>query len=186
MRIRALVICLMCLVSLISKAQNTGMKFVGIPMDQPYNSFINELKEKGFTYSIKQEKWDVEGYNCVSLDGKFWKFDNCKIHVKYSIATDIVTAVAVQKDYFSIWYSQVYELMDNLDIKYGARIKFKNDKYNTGYRWISDNPSGMVNVSWCLMENILDLFTIEYFTSEETKKILNNEIKAKKTELDGL
>ena len=186
MKIKISIICFICFISIVCSAQSDDMKFVGISMNQPYRSFIEQLKEKGFVYSPKQTKWDFEGYDCITLKGSFWKFEDCEIRVKYSILNGTVASVAVRKDYFSIWKDKVYELMNNFDIKYGERIKTKNDKYNTEYRWISKDPSGMINVSWCLMDNILDLFTIEYFTSNETKKILNKEIEDKKKELEGL
>lgn len=168
-------------------AQTEEMKFVGIPMNQTQSSFISALKQKGFTDNVNQLKWNFEGYNCITLAGSFWKFDDCEIRVKYSIATDSVASVAVRKQFFSIWNKKLYELMDNLDLKYGKRICTRDDINNSEYRWISKDPFGMVEVSWVLMKNVqLDLFMIEYFTSNETRKTIGKEIVDKKAELDEL
>lgn len=77
--------------------------------------------------------------------------------------------------------------MDNLDLKYGERLRLKSDAKNSEYRWFSQEPYGMVEVNWVLMEEVgLDQFMIEYFTTEETKVVLKKQIKDKKAELEEL
>ena len=176
---------ILCFISTVCSAQINEMKFVGVPMNQHYTSFIEQLKEKGFSYSPQQTKWDFKGYDCITLKGNFWQFKDCEIRVKYSIIKGTVASVAVRKENFSVWKNKVYELMNNLDIKYGNRIEVENSDYTSQYRWLSTDPAGMVNVSWTMIYSI-DLFMIEYFTTEETTKILNKEIEDKKKELEGL
>lgn len=171
----------------VSNAQTEDMKFSGIPMNQTYSSFVDALKQKGFTDNVKQLVWDFPGYKFITLAGKFWQFDDCEIRVKYSATTDSIASVAVRKQFFSIWYKKVFELMDNLDLKYGERLRLRGDANNSEYRWFSREPYGMVEVNWLLMEEVgLDQFMIEYFTTEETKVVLKKQIKEKKAELDEL
>lgn len=175
------------LVEHLDKSKLGEMKFVGIPMNQTKKEFIYALQMKGYQITTQKDEWNFPGYECVSMKGTFWKFDNCDIRVKCSSSTDLVSSVLVKKGFYTIYRDEVHELMDNLNLKYGERFLTSNTQYGSTYRWISDKTGGMIEVGWMVMSNAgLDFFSIEYFSGEETEKQLNEEINAKKKELDGL
>ena len=167
-------------------AQTESMKFSGIPMNQKYSSFIQALKQKGFNDNVKQGEWRfAPGYNFITLAGKFWHFDNCEIRVMYSAETDSIASVGVRKMFFSTWHNKVFELMSNLDLKYGERIKLKESAKESKYRWFSKESLGMVEVNW-FMNSLTDQFWVIYYTSDYTKKVLQKELNAKLSELEDL
>lgn len=167
-------------------AQTESMKFSGIPMNQKYSSFIQALKQKGYNDNVKQNEWRfAPGYKFITLAGNFWHFDNCEIRVMYSAETDSIASVGVRKMYFSTWHNKVFELMSNLDLKYGKRIKLRENAKESQYRWFSKESLGMVEVSW-FVDSLTDQFWVNYYTSEYTRKLLQKEKDAKLSELEEL
>ena len=162
------------------------MMFSGIPMNQKYSSFIQALKQKGFNDNVEQVEWGfAPGYKFITLEGKFWHFDKCEIRVMYSEETDSIASVGVKKNYFSTWHDKVFELMNNLDLKYGERNKLKESVKRSEYRWFSKDTLGMVEVNW-IMDSLIDQFWVIYYTPEYTKIVLQKELNDKISELEEL
>lgn len=168
--------------------QTNEMTFIGIPMDQTKENFIDALKKKGFNDGVKQEKWDFQDKGCITLKGNFWEFKDCSITIRYAISNDSVVSVLVHKQNYSIYQDDVHRLMESLDMKYGNRHKVRQDYYaGTEYRWFSIENGGMVSVGWhTVKEASWDDFYVEYFTSVETKKIIEKEARDKIKELNDL
>lgn len=79
---------LLLLTSSISFAQDEHMKFMGIPIDGPLESFVQKLKTKGYSHIETRD-------GIAILRGEFATQKNCQIHVTTSGGRDKVNIVTV-------------------------------------------------------------------------------------------
>lgn len=113
---RKLFISLLLAVSMVCMSQTTHMKFKGIPMEGTLNSFVQKLKDKGFTYLGQQDGMAV-------LKGEFAATKGCTVGVARFSDRDQVNLVAVifpEKETWSSITSSYYSLKEMLTEKYGT------------------------------------------------------------------
>ena len=98
-----------------SFAQTEHMKFKGLPLTGPLMSFVEKLKQKGYTYIGKQD-----GVACLS--GEFAAVKKCTIGVATFNGKDQVNSVVVvfpEKKVWSEITSDYFGLKNLLSEKYG-------------------------------------------------------------------
>ena len=113
---RKLFISLLLAVSMVCMSQTTHMKFKGIPMEGTLNSFVQKLKDKGFTYLGQQDGMAV-------LKGEFAATKGCTVGVARFSDRDQVNLVAVifpEKETWSSITKSYFNLKDMLTEKYGT------------------------------------------------------------------
>ena len=106
---------LMSAIVAVSSAQTTHMKFKGIPMEGTLNSFVQKLKDKGFTYLGHQD-------GMALLKGEFAATKGCTVGVARFSDRDQVNLVAVIFPEEETWNGitkSYYGLKDMLTEKYG-------------------------------------------------------------------
>ena len=112
---KQIVLSLLLAVSMVCSAQTNHMKFKGIPMEGTLNSFVQKLKEKGFTYLGQQD-------GMALLKGEFAATKGCTVGVARFSDRDQVNLVAVIFPEEETWNSitrSYYNLKDMLTEKYG-------------------------------------------------------------------
>lgn len=105
-----LALCTVCM------AQTNHMKFKGIPIDGTLNSFVQKLKEKGYTFLGQQD-------GVVLLKGTFAATKGCTIVVSRFSDRDQVNLVGVlfpKQESWSEITKYYYNLKDMLTEKYGT------------------------------------------------------------------
>lgn len=113
---RKLFISLLLAVSMVCMSQTTHMKFKGIPMEGTLNSFVQKLKDKGFTYLGQQD-------GTALLKGEFAATKGCTVGVARFSDRDQVNLVAVifpEEETWSSITSSYYSLKEMLTEKYGT------------------------------------------------------------------
>lgn len=113
---RKLFISLLLAVSMVCMSQTTHMKFKGIPMEGTLNSFVQKLKDKGFTYLGQQD-------GTALLKGEFAATKGCTVGVTRFSDRDQVNLVAVifpEEETWSSIASSYYSLKEMLTEKYGT------------------------------------------------------------------
>ncbi len=111
---KKLLIVLILLAGMNAAAQNGHMMFKGIPIDGNLTTFVNKLKQKGF--SVLQSENGV-----AMLKGDFAGQKNCVVGV-YEHESKIVNRVVVMfpsKDTWTYLYNDYRDLKDMLTEKYG-------------------------------------------------------------------
>ena len=101
---------------MVCMSQTTHMKFKGIPMEGTLNSFVQKLKDKGFTYLGQQD-------GTALLKGEFAATKGCTVGVARFSDRDQVNLVAVIFPEEETWNSitkSYFNLKDMLTEKYGA------------------------------------------------------------------
>ena len=105
---------LLLLIVAVCPAQTTHMKFKGIPMEGTLNSFVQKLKDKGFTYLGQQD-------GMALLKGEFAATKGCTVGVARFSDRDQVNLVAVIFPEEETWNGitkSYYGLKDMLTEKY--------------------------------------------------------------------
>lgn len=100
----------------VASAQTNHMKFKGVPMEGTLNSFVQKLKDKGFTYIGQKDGTAI-------LKGEFAATKGCSIGVARFADRDQVNVVAVvfpEEDSWNGISKSYYGLKDMLTEKYGA------------------------------------------------------------------
>ena len=113
---RKLFISLLLAVSMVCMSQTTHMKFKGIPMGGTLNSFVQKLKDKGFSYLGQQDGMAI-------LKGEFAATKGCTVGVARFSDRDQVNLVAVIFPEEETWNSitkSYFNLKDMLTEKYGT------------------------------------------------------------------
>ena len=104
-----LAFCVVC------SAQTNHMKFIGIPIEGTLNSFVQKLKNKGYTVITQQD-------GNVALKGEFAGYKDCIIVVKRFSDRDQVQYAGVHFPEEETWAGITncyYTLKDRLTKKYG-------------------------------------------------------------------
>lgn len=113
---KKIILSLLLLICTICSAQTNHMKFKGIPMEGTLNSFVQKLKNKGFTYLGQHDGTAI-------LQGEFAAIKGCTIGVSRFSDRDQVNLVGVifpeEKSWNGISNSY-YHLKDMLTVKYGT------------------------------------------------------------------
>ena len=113
---KKIIISLLLAVCTVCSAQTNHMKFKGIPIDGTLNSFVQKLKDKGYTF--------IEQKNGVAiLEGEFAATKGCTICVARFSDRDQVNIVAVIFPEEETWNGitkEYYTLKDMLKEKYGT------------------------------------------------------------------
>ena len=116
MRMKHLVLSLLLAVCTVCSAQTNHMKFKGIPIDGTLNSFVQKLKDKGYTFIGQQDGMAI-------LKGEFAATKGCTIGVARFSDRDQVNLVAVifpEEETWSGITKSYYTLKDMLTEKYGT------------------------------------------------------------------
>lgn len=98
-----------------AQTESEHLTFKGVPIDGSLNSFVQKMKQKGFTY-------DDTYNNTVLMKGSFSGYADCKIWVFTTKQTDLVYNVSVSFPYAESWsflYSNYSRLKEMLTTKYG-------------------------------------------------------------------
>ncbi len=112
---KQIVLSLLLAVCTVCSGQTTHMKFKGIPMEGTLNSFVQKLKEKGYTYLGQED-------GMALLKGEFAATKGCTVGVARFADRDQVNLVAVIFPEEETWNSitrSYYNLKDMLTEKYG-------------------------------------------------------------------
>lgn len=113
---KIIIISLLLAVCTVCSAQTNHMKFKGIPIDGTLNSFVQKLKDKGYTF-IEQKD------GVAILEGEFAATKGCTICVARFSDRDQVNIVAVIFPEEETWNGITkvyYTLKDMLKEKYGT------------------------------------------------------------------
>lgn len=86
------------LAALASTAQTESPKFKGIPVEGDAAVFVDGLKNAGFTYV-------TEGDEYYLLKGPFAGFNDCRVIVSRTAATNMVAKVTAVTEVYSTWFS---------------------------------------------------------------------------------
>ena len=111
-----LILSLLLAVCTVCSAQTNHMKFKGIPIDGTLNSFVQKLKDKGYTFIGQQDGMAI-------LKGEFAATKGCTIGVARFFDRDQVNLVAVifpEEETWSGITKSYYTLKDMLTEKYGT------------------------------------------------------------------
>ena len=128
MIMKKLVFVLMMLVGMTVTAQTDHLKFKGIPIDGALTSFVNKLKQKGFTVQQSDK-------GTAMLTGDFAAVKGCTVVVSEH-ESGVVNRVAVMfpsKDTWLLLYRDYSDLKEMLTQKYGEPSvvveEFQNHTY---------------------------------------------------------
>lgn len=121
MKTRLLLLLLFAPISMLLAAQtnNPHLAFMGIPIDGKLNSFVDKVKDKGFTVKNSSDKQ-------VVLSGEFASYKDCLVFLNAISSRDLVNKVSVALPYTDNWLtlSSRYESLKLLLMKkYGNYIK---------------------------------------------------------------
>ena len=111
-----LILSLLLAVCTVCSAQTNHMKFKGIPIEGTLNSFVQKLKDKGYTFIGQQDGMAI-------LKGEFAATKGCTIGVARFSDRDQVNLVAVIFPEEETWTGitkSYYTLKDMLTEKYGT------------------------------------------------------------------
>lgn len=98
-----------------AQAESEHLTFKGIPIDGSLDSFVQKMKQKGFTYLTSFD-------NDVVMKGTFSGYNDCKIHVVSTKQKESVYCVVVifpETDSWGILSSNYFKLKELLTTKYG-------------------------------------------------------------------
>lgn len=107
--------CVMMFTAAFAQTELEHLTFKGVPIDGSLNSFVQKMKQKGFTY-------DDTYNNSVLMKGTFSGYAGCKIWVFTTKQTDLVYSVGVNFPEAESWdmlSSNYFRLKDMLTTKYG-------------------------------------------------------------------
>ena len=113
---KQLFLSLLLAVCTVCNAQTNHMKFKGIPIEGTLNSFVQKLKDKGYTFIGQQDGMAI-------LKGEFAATKGCTIGVARFSDRDQVNLVAVifpEEETWSGITKSYYTLKDMLTEKYGS------------------------------------------------------------------
>ena len=130
---KKLVFVLMLLVGMTVTAQTDHLKFKGIPIDGTLTSFVNKLKQKGFTVQHSDK-------GTVMLSGDFAAIKGCTVVVSEH-ESGVVNRVAVMfpsKDTWVLLYRDYNNLKELLTQKYGEPAAVEEEFQNHSYQ-LDDN-----------------------------------------------
>ena len=156
-----LILSLLLAVCTVCSAQTNHMKFKGIPIEGTLNSFVQKLKDKGYTFIGQQDGMAI-------LKGEFAATKGCTIGVARFSDRDQVNLFAVIFPEEETWTgitNYYYTLKDRLSKKYGEPecIEEFSDRdpssdylkfhaiLNDECHYISDFPceNGMIRLTIC-------------------------------------
>lgn len=99
----------------LAQTEMEHLTFKGIPINGSLNSFVQKMKQKGFTYD--------DTYNNVALlKGTFSGYSGCKIFVFPTQKADVVFQVGVnfpEAESWNVLFSNYSSLKEMLTAKYG-------------------------------------------------------------------
>ncbi len=163
---KKLVFALMMIVGMTVSGQTDHMKFKGIPIDGTLTSFVNKLKQKGFTL---QES----GKGSAMLEGNFAAVKGCTVIVNEH-ESGVVNRVAVAfptKDTWAMLYHDYSNLKDMLTQKYGKPALVEEEFQNRSYDLDDNGKMHEVRMDrcryvcdWALENGSIEL-RIEHMTS---------------------
>lgn len=162
--------------------QKGHLKFLGIPIDGHIDVFTNLLGQKWLSFSKKED-------NRAILSGSFAGYDDCKIYVYYSVATDqrawrvdVEIPASSINPWSSLEADYIY-LKDGLTEKYGVprqkmrQLPFRDRTGNTIYIENDPNPefetiNGKVSLAITNLEKDDNKFGIRlsYIDTENEQK----------------
>ncbi|MEE3483941.1 MAG: hypothetical protein VZQ98_06430 [Bacteroidales bacterium] len=101
------------LMTMVTFAQGEHMTFKGIPLQGPLNTFIQKLKDKGFTH-MEQTK------DGALLKGKFATYNDCLVFV-YTEKSNVSSVVVLfpEQETWNAITNRYYTLKEMLTEKYG-------------------------------------------------------------------
>ena len=130
---KQLVLVLMLFIGMTVAAQTDHLKFKGVPIDGTLSSFVNKLKQKGFT--VQQSDKET-----VLLNGDFAAVKGCTVVVSEH-ESGVVNRVAVMfpsQDTWAMLYNDYSNLKDMLTQKYGKPAVVEEEFQSRSYE-LDDN-----------------------------------------------
>lgn len=125
-RVISIVFLFFCFSSLSYSQSSTPIKhleFMGIPITGELSDFVSKVisLNRGFK-EISTENEDFKGFLSTKLEGgKFWKFDNCMMFVRYNKEFELVTSVIVNCD--KAKEQDFEDIILSMDKKYGEHAE---------------------------------------------------------------
>lgn len=145
------------------------LKFLGIPIEGKLHTFVNKLKEKGYSsipFFIYNRSYN--GFKTKNLSGSFWKFPNCYVFPRAIKGSKDVSSVIIRprSDY---WLKD--ELIYSLDQKYGRHTEYNSTVNSDEETFIWKVTGGEI----ILFANTIpgQVFELLYRNSHESKILKN-------------
>jgi len=107
--------CVMMFTVTFAQTESEHLTFKGIPIDGSLKSFVEKMKQKGFTY---QKSFD----NTAVMEGAFSGYNDCRIYITSMQQKDLVHTVGVVfpiADSWNVLSSNYFVLKGMLSTKYG-------------------------------------------------------------------
>ena len=138
------IIAMMLLAGLSASAQTGHLTFKGVPIDGTLTSFVNKLKQKGFS-EIHTDK------GTTMLTGEFASFKNCTV-IAYEHESGIVNRVAVMfpdKDTWAMLFHDYSKIKQMLTEKYGEPASVEEEFQNHSYELDDNDKMHEVRMDRC-------------------------------------
>jgi len=114
-KILSLMLCVMTFTATLAQTESEHLTFKGVPIDGSLTSFVQKMKQKGFTYLTSLD-------NVVVMKGTFSGYNDCKIYVYSSEQKDLVYNIGVifpETESWGVLSSNYFNLKEMLTTKYG-------------------------------------------------------------------
>ena len=182
----------MLMASLTATAQTAHLTFKGIPIDGNLTTFVNKLKQKGFTVLYSEK-------GVTMLKGDFAAIKDCTVVVTEH-ESKVVNRVAVMfpsKDKWATLYNQYSDLKQMLTEKYGEPAEVEEKFQNHSYELDDNDKMYEVRMNRCLyycdwvLENGVIELRIQHETTLGCRVVLvyidaENESKVRSSAIDDL
>lgn len=114
-KLLSLMFCVMMFTAALAQTESGHLTFKGVHIDGSMKSFVEKMKEKGFTYQTTFN-------GVVMMKGAFSGYEDCNISIFSTKQSDLVYTVGVNLSASNSWYvlsSSYFKLKEQLTIKYG-------------------------------------------------------------------
>jgi hypothetical protein len=156
-----------------SNKEISHLEFLGIPITGELDDFVSKVLEKnrGFEVTRKHTN-DFRGFTSTELNGgKFWKFNDCSMFVRYNNDVELVTSILV--NYKKAQEQDYEDIILSFDKKYGEHDDKNKENGLLKYMWWVEN-NGRIIVT---IAKKYSLISIKYEDFPETCIEAEKEIK---------
>ena len=163
----------MLMLSIALHAQHNVTKFLGIPVDGTKPSMIQKLKNKGFTYDIKEDMLSGEfngervNIRVITYKNKVWRLaiydlppcNEAQIKIKYN---NLCQQFNNNAKYISL---ESNEIPENEDISYQMSVNSK--EYQSAYYQLPKDEELTKRLVWFTIRKVgEDYFTLLFYDNE--------------------
>ena len=163
----------MLMLSIALHAQHNVTKFLGIPVDGTKTSMIQKLKNKGFTYDVKNDvlSGEFNGKNVliriVTYKNKVWRLivfnnqpcDEAQIKIEYNYLCQQF------KNNIKYQLRDSYEIPEKEDISYQLNVKSKN--YQSSFYQTPDDDGLTKRIVWFTIKKLEGHYFLLLFYDNE-------------------